>query len=107
MERKFNGVKLPPGVRKGIPQTWLFYGKSGKWVLKTKSWVISKFETKEDAEKWWLELCEHRNYPFRKPQEGLPPAKEAKRADMGPITINHTKHEKLISDATKDGYEPK
>ncbi|MGB1198031.1 MAG: hypothetical protein ACPG46_03225 [Thalassotalea sp.] len=107
MDKNFNGVRLPPGARKGVPKTWLFLGKSGKWVLKTRTRVIHKFARKEDAVNWWLQLCTHREMPYRKPTEGTPPPKAVKLANMGAISIDHAKREQFIRDATKDGYEPK
>lgn len=67
--------------------------------------MIHKFATKEDAENWWLLLCEHRGQPERKLKEGPPPPKTKNRS-MGPATIDTDKATEMAKAATKSGYEP-
>ncbi|GEM77866.1 hypothetical protein [Vibrio superstes] len=107
MERKFESVRLPPGVRKGIPKVYLFQGKSGKWVLRTRSHIIHKFFSQEDAESWWNRLCDHRGSPLKKINYFAPTAK-ARSVDIGPaVGVSKEKVEKLARDAVTSGYEPK
>jgi hypothetical protein len=107
LERKFEDVRLPPGVRKGIPKVFLFFGKSGKWVLRTRGHIIHKFASKESAEQWWERFCHHRGGTPKNINYN-PPRAKVRRVDMGKGSgVDRAKIAQMTKDAVLGGYEPK
>lgn len=107
MERKFENVRLPPGVRKGIPKVYLFQGKSGNWILRTRSHIIYKFVRMEDAEGWWGRFCNHRGGQFKSINYFAPTVK-TRGVSMGRGEgVDKDKIARMAKDAVTSGYEPK
>lgn len=107
MERKFENVRLPPGARRGIPKVFLFLGKSGKWILRTRAHIIYKFPSKELAEEWWERFCHHRG-GNTKVINYHPPTAKPRKVNMGRGSgVDKGKIARMAKEAVTGGYEPK
>jgi hypothetical protein len=87
--KSFKGIKLPFG--KSSSKFWYFQAQDGKWLMRTKTRIIHKFETKQGGIDWWKEFGEFRGKPECKLKFSEPIIPGAKTARMGNISSSAPK----------------